>query len=501
VVSVKLTNRGLAGPPVDAVVLAAFADRAGPVVDELGTDLLAGLGVDIDRVLRRGSPAFGAEAGETCSLVLPDRAPTVVVVGLGAGAADRVTAEALREGAMAAAAATRGFERIATTMAGLGAEPAEAVRACVEGLLVGGYQQRAEHRLARLRAVSLVLPPARRAGDATLQRAVRTAQAAAEATAWVRELVERPGGELGPAALAEQIRERAGRSGVQVRVWTGRRLAARGFGATLGVGGGSPAQPVVVELRSGSDTGRVLGLAGKGITFDSGGLDLKRDPDEIAWMKSDMAGAAAVAAAVCAAADLGPSRRVHAVLPLAENLPGPGALRPGDVVTHPDGRRTEVVDTDSEGRLVLADAIAYLARSGADRIVDVGTLTDGGGLGHLRWGCWGNSDDLVGAVLRAGATAGEPGWHLPLLPRYRELFRSGVADLRNCAREVPDTAMMAATYLSTFADGVAWAHIDNGGTAYLPGALAPWPEGATGSPTRALLELIGADLKEYTEYK
>jgi leucyl aminopeptidase len=319
---------------------------------------------------------------------------------------------------------------------------------------------------------------------------VRTAQAAAAATSWVRELVERAAGELVPSVLAEEIRARAGNAGVRVRVWTPRQLATRGFGATLGVAAGSAQPPAVVELRLRAAPRDVLGLAGQGITLDTRGHEHKRDPDEIAWMKSHIAGAAAVAAAVCAAAELGASRTVHAVLPLTENMPGSRALRPGDVVTHPDGRRTEVVDTDSEGRLVLADAVAHLTRSGARCIVDVGTLTDGGGLGHLRWGCWGNAPDLVADVLRAGTAAGEPGWELPLLPRYRELFRSGVADLRNCARDVSDTAMMAATYLSTFADGVAWAHVDNGGTAYLPAALAPWPEGATGSPTRALLELI-----------
>ncbi|MGA8246923.1 MAG: leucyl aminopeptidase, partial [Nocardioides sp.] len=181
---------------------------------------------------------------------------------------------------------------------------------------------------------------------------------------------------------------------------------------------------------------------------------------------------------------------VRAVLPLAENVVGERALRPGDVVAHPDGRRTEVLDTDSEGRLVLADAIAYLARSGVERVVDVGTLTDGGGLGPLLWGCWGNDPGLVDALVASGAAAGDPGWALPLRREYRRLLGSDVADVVNVAWDVPDGALMAATYLSTFADGVRWAHVDNGSTAYLESAFEPWPKGATGSPTRALLEFL-----------
>jgi leucyl aminopeptidase len=278
-------------------------------------------------------------------------------------------------------------------------------------------------------------------------------------------------------------------------VWSAATLRARGFGATLGVGSGSAHPPVVVELTSGSGKPRI-GLAGKGITFDAGGLNLKRDLTEIRWMKSDMAAAAAVAAAVCAAAELGSTTPVRAVLPLAENVVGERSIRPGDVVVHPDGRRTEVLDTDSEGRLVLADAIAYLARSGVEQVVDVGTLTDGGGLGPLLWGCWGNDPALVEALVASGSSAGDPGWALPLRSEYRRLLGSDVADVVNVAWDVPDGAQLAATYLSTFADGVRWAHVDNGSTAYLESAFDPWPKGATGSPTRALLAFLTSSSDE-----
>ena len=207
-------------------------------------------------------------------------------------------------------------------------------------------------------------------------------------------------------------------------------------------------------------------------------------------MKADMAAAAAVAGAVFAAVELGADPDVTVVLPMAENMPGGHALRPGDVVSHPGGRKTEVVDTDCEGRLVLADAVAHLARSGVKEIIDVGTLTDGGGVGPLLWGCWSTSTSLAAALCDAGEFAGEPGWRLPLRAEYERLIESKVADIANAPLSVPDSGQLAATYLRTFAGDVPWAHIDNGSSAYLDQGFEPWPVGATGSPVRALLQLL-----------
>ena len=443
-------------------------------------------------VLRR-TPGFAGRPGETGHVVAPAAGSAgprpVLAIGVGSSSP---SVDDLRTAAAALGRAAAGYRRVETTLAQLSPDPAAGVRAVAEGYLAGSYVYRSPSRAAAGPDVAadlwLLLPPAatRRTG---VRRAVEVARVSGEAVAWVRRLVDAPPDEVTPQVLAELVRERAREAGVRARVWTGATLRSRGFGATLGVGSGSAHPPVVVELTSGSGRPR-LGLTGKGITFDAGGLNLKRDPAEIRWMKSDMAGAAAVAAAVCGASALGSSAAVRAVLPLAENVIGERALRPGDVVAHPDGRRTEVLDTDSEGRLVLADAIAYLARSGVERVVDVGTLTDGGGLGPLLWGCWGNDPGLVDALVASGAAAGDPGWALPLRREYRRLLGSDVADIVNVAWDVPDGALMAATYLSTFADGVRWAHVDNGSTAYLETAFEPWPKGATGSPTRALLEYL-----------
>jgi leucyl aminopeptidase len=438
---------------------------------------------------------FTGETGQCVMLPAPLAAgargrSVVPVVVVGLGARDECNADRLRDAAHLAVgrAVEHGHRTITTSLAQAIDDAAAGVRAVVEGLLLGGYRPGRDD--VSLTGVTLVVAPGA-ARTAAVRRALEVGAGAARATNWVRRLVTTPAGDMTPADLADEIRTRARAAGVACRVWSGRSLADKGFGAVIGVGAGSHNRPCVVELRAGSGpSDRTWGLAGKGITFDSGGLNLKRDPREIAWMKSDMAGAGAVAAAVTAAQELGAGEPVRALLPLAENLPGGGALRPGDVVRHPGGRTTEVTDTDCEGRLVLADALAYLASARPAALLDVGTLTDGGGVGDALWGCWASDRALAAALLAAGSAAGEPGWELPLRREYARLLSSDVADSANCPADVPDSGQLAATYLRPFTAGVPWVHVDNGSTAYLELARPPWPKGATGSPTRALLELL-----------
>jgi leucyl aminopeptidase len=205
-----------------------------------------------------------------------------------------------------------------------------------------------------------------------------------------------------------------------------------------------------------------------------------------------MAGGAAVAAAVIAAAQLALPVPAVAVVPLAENMPGGGALRPGDVLTHRGGRTSEVMDTDSEGRLVVADALGYLTERSPAALIDVATLTDAAGLGPALWAAAGTGQELMAEVLRAGEAAGEPGWPLPLPDAYRELLASAAADLRNTPVHGADSTVMAAMFLREFTAGIPWVHIDNGSTAWLEHSTGLWPEGATGSPVRALLRFLEA---------
>ncbi|HET6864522.1 MAG TPA: leucyl aminopeptidase family protein [Solirubrobacteraceae bacterium] len=483
---VRLSDgRGGAAPP--GLLAVPVTDRREIATADLAPD--GGLGSELSELLR-AAPSFAGEPGELVSLIT-NAAGRRALLAVGIGPRDPHP-DVLRTAAMALGRAARDHHTVETTLAALGPDPVAAVRAVAEGFLAGCYRYSAAGPgTAGGPEPELVLAlPAETTRRGDVHRALAVALVAADATTWARQLVDAPASQVNPDTFAQAIRQRAESAGVRVQVWAGEALRARGFGGTLGVGAAGSVPPAVVELTACDGDGARLGLVGKGITFDSGGLNLKRDPAEIRWMKSDMAGAAAVAAAVCGAASLGADHPVRAVLPLAENMVSERSLRPGDVVVHPDGRRTEVLDTDSEGRLVLADGLAYLAETGIDAVVDVGTLTDGGSLGHLLWGCWGNDPELVGSLVASGEASGDPGWALPLRREYRRLLGSDVADIANTARDVPDTAIVAATYLATFADRVRWSHIDNGSTAYLDSALEPLPRGATGSPTRALLEFL-----------
>ena len=458
-----------------------------------GVRLAASIAADLPRVTgSRGwaiPDGFTAKPGQWTVISAGDTGPTVGALGLGDAAPSQ---SRLRIAAAVYGAATRHADGAAILVPAECRTP-DAVGAIVEGFVYGRYRYRPDYvPVGDDDAVRLHLVAAPGADLDALRHAASRALVAADAVAWVRWLVDTPPSRLYPEELARQIQSRAAPAGVTCRTWSAAQAERAGFGGTVAVGGGSARPPAVVHLTYAPDgAAPMLGLAGKGITFDSGGINLKRDPDEISWMKSDMAAAAAVAAAVCAAATLGGARSIHAVLPLAESLPGRGSLLPGDVVTHPDGSRTEVLDTDNEGRLVLADAIAYLRTAvRPDAIVDVGTLTDGGGVGHLYWGCWGTSARLVADLVAAGDAVGDAGWHLPLRDDYRELLESTVADRANRARDVPDTGLIAATFLSEFPGEIPWAHIDNGSTAYLDADLPPWSHGPTGSPARALLQYL-----------
>ncbi len=333
------------------------------------------------------------------------------------------------------------------------------------------------------------------------------ARAQAQAIWWVRDLVERPANLLGPEEFAQEIHAFAAAHGVgvDVEVWRADALAERRFGALLAVGTGSVRPPLAVRMRWGRassacepgapDARRALsdgalGLVGKGITFDTGGVNLKRDPGELAWMKSDMAAAASIAAAVVFASQLGgDGPGVEAILPICDNTLSGAAVRPGDVVTHPDGRTTEVVDTDCEGRLVIADGLSWLRSQGAAMLLDSGTLTDGGA-GMLRTGVWANDPELSRALIARAEAAGDPLWALPLPYGEAQVLQSSVADLRNAPTDRPDMGRHAAIYLALIAADTPWVHLDIGGTAYLESECAGWPEGPTGAGTVAIAEAI-----------
>ncbi len=312
--------------------------------------------------------------------------------------------------------------------------------------------------------------------------------------ALARDLANMPSGRKTPAWLAGEAARAAAGGGLTVRVREAGELAAEGFGGILAVGAGSAQPPCLIELGYHLPGARAhVVLAGKGITFDSGGLSLKPN-DGMKFMKTDMAGGAAVIAAMSALPALRPAVRVTGLVATAENMPSGSAMRPGDVITHFGGRTTEVLNTDAEGRLVLADALAYADTVlEPDVIVDIATLTGaarvalGGKLGAL----YATDDGLAAALLAAGAGAGEPVWRMPLVDDYGDALESPVADLAN----VPHSGRLragsieAALFLREFTGGRPWAHLDIAGAA----RSAPdgdEPKGATGFGTRLLLRWL-----------
>lgn len=430
----------------------------------------------IARLLSRDK-AFTGDEGQVSSLLISDGLPALLAIGFGAD--DKLDAENLRRGAMAAAQASSGRGSCVFTLDGLGRDAGAAIRAVTEGFLLGRYDFAKPSDSGSFTVLA----------SQPDERAFAIGRIAAMRANWARRLVETPANDLPPRIFAETLVAQARELGIAAEIWDDAALSSHGFGALKAVGGGSRNAPLAVRLEHGPGKRR-LGLAGKGMTFDSGGINLKRKLTEIAWMKADMAAAAAVAGAIFASVELGADPDILAILPIAENMPSGTAVRPGDVVTHPDGRSTEITDTDCEGRLILADAIAFLAKSEVEAIIDVGTLTDGGGVGTALWGCWTNETSLAKAVTDAGGRAGEPGWHLPLKADYARLLASKVADIANSSLDVPDSGQLAATYLQSFAGAKPWLHIDNGSCAYLEQATPPWPQGATGAPLRALLQFL-----------
>ena len=428
--------------------------------------------------------ATGA-AGEVVEIpVQAVGSPRVFLVGLGAGApAD------LRRAGAGLARRLRGVASVATSVAAAAED--DGATAFVEGLVLGSFT-------FSLRS-SEATPPVRRAVLSSLaddrHAAVRRGRVLGLAGWRSRTLALVPSNVKGPSWLADQAVALGSARRLEVEVWDEQRLLEEGCGGLLGVGQASDRPPRLVRLSytppaADADTPHVV-LVGKGITFDSGGLSLK-PAEGMTTMKRDMTGAGVVLSVLAALEDVGCGVRVTGLLACAENAVSGRALRPGDVLRHYGGRTSEVTNTDAEGRLVLADAMAYAAAQLAPTaLVDVATLTGAGkvALGQRTGALFANDDDLAGALLDAGRQAGEPLWRLPLAADYEERLESGIADADNGAGG--PGAITAALFLQHFAAGLPWAHLDIASVGDSPVDAHEWTSGATGFGARALLRWLG----------
>ncbi len=420
------------------------------------------------------------KAGET-TLVLDGPSPSII---LGIKAED--TGRAVYEGAIRAVEIARKHRFAALRIGGV---PSSAHLAAIRG----GHDGQYSFRIGRKKSAAPIKVRVSGASAAV----VRRAGIIGDAVTFARNLVNTPPGEKYPARLAARIieelkRAKAAGGSVTMEIWDERKLAREKCAGVLAVGQGSSRPPRIVRMNyHPRGARRHIALVGKGVTFDAGGLNIKTF-EGMKTMKCDMSGAAAVAAAFSAIVRLKLPVRVSAIIGLAENMLGGGAFKPGDVVTMRSGRTVEILNTDAEGRIVLGDLLDIMAKSKADCVVDLATLTGAClvALGEETAGLFANDDALAKKISSAGATVGEMYWRLPLGRDYLAKLKGDISDLKNIGGRYGGSCT-AAQFLQEFIGDRKWAHLDIAGPAFREGSSSGRPGGATGFGTATLVELVG----------
>ncbi len=466
----------------DALVVTLFELSAGekpdPQADAWSSGILAEL-------YSRGE--FSGKVLETAVIHRPVGLKAGRLLLVGGGKRDAYSQAVARNGAAVAIRQLKpkGAKSIAI------AAPAnfDVAQAMTEGALLANFDvgelKSSDEGKGLLETLSIV-------SSADASAAVEKGRIIAEGQNFARSLGNAPPNLLTPPVLVERSQKMAAQAGLEIEVLERDQMAKMGMGALLGVAQGSAEPPALIILRykpataAGADH---LGLVGKAVTFDTGGVSIKPSAD-MDLMKYDMAGGAAVLGAMQSIAALRPSRPVTALVPTVENMVGGRAQRPGDVVTTLSGKTVEILNTDAEGRMILADALTYGQQIGCSRMVDAATLTGAivVALGHERAGLFANNDALQKEILAAAETVGEKFWPMPLDEEYKELLKSPIADFPNIGSRWGG-AITAAMFLKQFADPTPWAHLDIAGTAWLEQDKAYMPKGPTGMAARTFIEL------------
>jgi leucyl aminopeptidase len=465
--------------PADAVSLGVpvfKGETSGP-----GAELDAGF------LSERG---FDGKAGEV--IVMPAEGGGSVVA-LGMGPRESVDAEGLRRAAALLVRTAWKDARVATTLldaAPAGLDRARAAQAIAEGASMGAYRFGRYKSKSEPCAIESFAVVGR--GGAGIAAALERGAAIGDAVNLARDLVNTPAGDMTPARLADIATDVAQRVGLAITVWDETTIVNERCGGLAGVAQGSTQPPRLIQLtyEPAKPARTTVALVGKGITFDSGGLSLKT-ADGMETMKTDMSGAAAVLAAMSVLGAVGAKSRVLAFIPATENMPSGAAVKPGDVLKFRNGKTAEVLNTDAEGRLVLADGLSLAAENGVDAIVDVATLTGACvvALGPKVAGLMGNSDDWMSQVQAAAARAGERVWPLPLPDDYRRMIDSEIADMKNTGGRYGG-AITAGLFLKEFVGDVPWAHLDIAGPARSDTDDGYTPKGGTGVAVRTLVEAV-----------
>ena len=490
---IRVISGDLARISTEAAVVGVFEETGKPEGELLSFDrALDGV---IGAILRRGE--FKGKPGEISVVYSLGRAPAERIVLLGLGKISELSLGVTRR---AMGDVVRSLKEKKVTNLAISASVGElpvdkVVQVIAEGALLGDYAF--DKYLAKepggVKIEGVTITVSDESGVEKAQNGVYKGRVLAEMTNLARDMVNEPANVMTPAKMADVAKDIAGRYGLGLDILEEGQMRDLGMGALLGVAQGSSQPPkfIVLTYRGKEEDVVDLALVGKGITFDSGGISLKPS-EKMDEMKTDMAGGAAVMATMGAIAQLKPKINVTALVPAVENMPSGSSIRPGDILKTMSGRTVEIISTDAEGRLILADALGFAnAKLKAEKIVDVATLTGACvvALGKVCTGAFSNNQDLVDRVIRAGDEAGELIWRMPLYEEYKKQNKSDIADIKNTGgREAG--AITAAVFLAEFAGDTPWVHLDIAGTSTSDSSSGFLVKGASGVPVRTLTNLI-----------
>jgi leucyl aminopeptidase len=473
---------------VDLAIVPWFEGQ--PATAVAGLDVA--VGGEIGRALTSKEVQGKAYELFTTGLVEKSWGPKRILL-IGGGSYDGATSDQLRRLAVAGGLAARQkrVDRAAFLVRGQG-DALELAKAVAEGLTLAEFDAGSYKTGEPPMPVPSWTVVAEGPNDHRIAAAVGRGRVLGDCSNLSRQLANEPGNTLTPREFARRASAIAGEAGVRVEILDENKIAELGMGLLLGVARGSNEPPRVIVFRyepPGAPAAPVLGLVGKGITFDTGGISIK-PAEGMERMKDDMAGGAAVACAMRAIAMLEAPVRVLGIVPTTENMPGGRAVKPGDILKSGEGKTVEVINTDAEGRLILGDGLWYARQLGATHLVDVATLTGAVvvALGKNTTGLFGTSDAWTDRVRRAAERAGDRVWPLPLFDDYREQLKSDIADMTNTGGR-PAGSITAAMFLKEFTGGLPWVHLDIAGTAWADEARPFLPKGPSGVAVRTLAEL------------
>ena len=489
---VKVVTGDITEIDADAIVMSLFqgveeVSGAYAAVDEA-------LGGAISSLISKGE--FKGKFGEVSIVHTLGKLPARMVAVAGLGKQQDLNLDRIRgvAGEFCRSLRKLNCHRIATILHGAGVggvETGACAEAIVEGAVLGLYSFSTYKKPDYEDIREMVIVVREQSTIPVVERGVNKGRIMAEATCLARDMANEPANYMTPSRMADIAKEIADKHGLELKILNSEDMEAMGMGALLGVARGSSEPPKLITLGYKGDqrSEKAVGFVGKGITFDSGGISIK--PSEgMGEMKDDMAGGAAGIAALSAIVQLKPKVNVTAVIPATENLPSGTALKPGDILKAMNGKTIEVINTDAEGRLVLADALSYAVKQGLSPLVDLATLTGACrvALGNGYSGAFTNNQELLNEVMKAADRCGEKLWQMPMPEEYKEQNKSEIADIKNTGNRYAG-AITAALFLSEFVDNTPWVHIDIAGTSLSSKESGYVVKGATGVGVRTLVEL------------